>query len=69
MQTQDRTGEANALFHHIGKRNEVDLGVCASTVADKVIGDPVCERGQTLNHGVHVWPLDITKREKYKFDI
>lgn len=35
-------------------------------VADKVIGDRVCERGRTLNHGVHVWPLDITKREKSK---
>ena len=31
IQTQDRTGEANALFHHIGKRNEVDPGVCASS--------------------------------------
>ena len=38
-------------------------------LADRVIGDRVCEKRRTLNHGVHVWPLDITKREKTKFDI
>jgi hypothetical protein len=38
-------------------------------LADKLIGDRVCERGRALNHGVQVWPLDITKRERSKFDI
>ena len=68
MLTQDRAGETNPLLHHIGKRDGVDLG-CARVCAPSRQGVRSVKGTPDHCDGVHVWPLEITKREKFKFDI